>query len=218
MEHGLLLFYAAFFGLAALVVAAMLQQEKERRDAFAKTAVRLGLKFEPRADALIEEYGVLPLFSHGHTRRTANVMGSGAGDRPSAVFDYQYTVGSGKSSTTTRQTVAVFHFEGKSLPSFTLEPEGALHKLGEAFGYHDLDFQSHPGFSAAYFLKGQDQGAVRQLFQLALLAHFQQERGWQVEGGADRLAVYRSGTLVKPEELYAFVEGAARIARLFRGS
>lgn len=146
MEHALLIFCVALFALAALALAAALSQEKERRNAFAHAAVRLGMQFELRADALIEEYGVLPLF-----------------------------------------------------------------------GYRDVGFEHQPGFSEVYCLRGQDEPAMRQLFQPALLARLQQAPGWHVEGHEDRLAVYRAGRLVKPEGLFGFVEETARVAQIFRG-
>jgi hypothetical protein len=218
MGHTLLIFCVALFALAAFALYAALSQEKERRNAFAHAAVRLGMQFELRADALIEEYGVLPLFSQGHSRHVANVLRGGGGDRPAAVFDYQYTTGGGQRSTTSRQTVAVFTLAGLPLPSFTMEPEGALQKLGELFGYRDVDFEHQPGFSEVYFLRGQDEPAMRQLFQPALLAHLQQMPGWHIEGHEDRLAVYRAGRRVKPEGLFEFVEETARVAQIFRGA
>lgn len=216
MEYTLPIFYAALFVLAAIALYAAVSQEKERRAAFAQAAARLGMRFELRADALIEEYGALPLFGQGHSRRVTNVLRDGGGDRPASVFDYQYTVGTGNSSTTHRQTVAVFRFPDLSLPSFTLEPEGALQRLAELFGYQDVDFERHPGFSRAYCLRGKDAEAMRRLFQPTLLAHLQQMTGWHVEGYADRLAVYRGGQRVKPEAVFTFVEGTARVAQLFR--
>ena len=210
-----LLFYVALFVLAAFALATAVSQEKDRNETFAKAALRVGMRYEPRHDALIEEYGILPLFSQGHSRRTANVLTGSTGDRPAAVFDYHYTTGSGKGASTHARTAAVFHLDGSALAAFTMEPEGALQRLTELFGYKDVDFEHQPEFSRAYFLRGQDVEAMRRLFQPALLAQLQQMTGWRVEGTGDRLAVYR-GERVKPEELPMFIEQTARIAQLFR--
>ena len=212
------IFCVTLFVLAAFALYVAISQEKERREAFAQAALRLGMRFELRANALIEEYGALPLFGRGHSRHVTNVVRDGGSDRPAAVFDYQYTVGGGKHSSTHRQTVAVFRFPGMSLPNFTLEPEGALQKLGELFGYRDVDFEHQPGFSEVYFLRGRDEQAMRRLFQPALLAHLQQKPGWHIEGYADQLVVYRAGQRVNPKELFTFVEETARIAQLFRSA
>ena len=208
--------YPAFFALVAAGVIGSFYQEKRRREALAKAALRLGCTFAPRADELTSEYGGLPLFSRGHSRRATNVLRGGGGDRPDAAFDYRYTIGSGKSSTTYRQTVAVFRLTGAALPAFTMAPEHMLHRLGELFGYRDIDFEHQEGFSRAYFLRGKDEAAVRRLFQPALPAFFQQEQGWSVEGGAEQLVVYRAGQRAKPEDLQRFMDTAVRMAGLFK--
>ena len=43
-----------------------------------------------------------------------------------------------------------------NLPTFLLEPENILHKIGEIFGGGDIDFPESPVFSSKYLLKGSD--------------------------------------------------------------
>lgn len=206
-------------GFAALVLAgwgAYSYAERRRREALSGLAMRLGLHFEATTQQLPgEEYGPLPLFTRGYSKCAKNVLRSSTGDAPLALFDYQYTIGSGKNSSTHNQTVAVFRLSGKTLPWFTMAPEHIFHKLGAIFGYHDIDFTNQEEFSRAYFLRGKDEQAIRALFQPPVLAFFARHPGWMVEGGSDHLLLYRSGKRIKPDQTRQFLDETSRIAQVF---
>jgi len=40
------------------------------------------------------------------------------------------------------------------LPFFELKPENTFHKIGQVFGYQDIDFEAFPNFSKGYLLRG----------------------------------------------------------------
>jgi hypothetical protein len=210
--------YFALFMLAALWIAALVTQDRDRQEIFKKTAQRLGLRYEPSANELIEAYGVLPLFGRGRERLTSNVIQGGSSERPEAVFDYQYTLEGGKEDSAIRQTVAVFRLDGMNLPHFTLEPQGTAFPIEGLFGYGDIDFLQEQQFSNVYHLRGQDVVHVQQCFQPNVLTQLLQEPGWHVEGADNRLVVYHPMDRVKHEELAAFIEGASRIARILCGT
>jgi hypothetical protein len=204
------------FAVVGVVFAVHAHLEKRRREALSRMALRLGFSFTPNSrETPGEAYGTLPLFTRGHSRGARNVVEGVASGHHTRIFDYQYTVGSGKHSSTHRQTVVAFHLAGNSLPEFSMEPEHVFHKIGEAFGYKDIDFAHHPEFSKGYFLRGKDEQAIRTLFQPSLLTLFNRQKGWNVEGGGDRLIVYQWSKRAKPEETGRFLEEAIRIAGLF---
>ena len=86
-------------------------------------------------------------------RNTLHCIGSG----------FAYTIGSGKSRRTRRQTVAVMHRRSGRLTPFQLRPEGLFEKIVQSLGGQDIDFVDRPGFSRRYVLQGDDEAAIRAL-------------------------------------------------------
>jgi hypothetical protein len=190
------------------------QMEKQRTEALAAAAQGMGFAFEPEGDVeVMKGFGDLPLYGRGHSKRVRNVMTGKAGERDVKLFDYRYTTGSGKNSHTWSQTVAVFPQGAAGLPDFLLAPENILHKIGQVFGYQDIDFDASPDFSSHYLLRGSDETAIRSAFGAEALAYFGQERGWHVEVAAGNVGIYRSDKRCKPEELPAFREQVSAVLR-----
>jgi len=86
------------------------------------------------------------------------------------------------------------------LPSFILRPENLFHKIGESFGYRDIDFDSHPVFSKQYLLRAADEQACRGLFTKGILDHYDQRAGLSTEGDGDSLLFYRASKRVPLKE------------------
>jgi hypothetical protein len=129
---------------------------KKRTEALRGLAEELGFSFEPKSDnSLLSQFGGFHLFTQGHGKKVQNLMQSDASDVRAAVFDYRYTVGSGKHQQTYKQTVLYFQTNELALPHFVLRPESFWHKIGKLFGYQDIDFEANPTFSKHYLLRGQ---------------------------------------------------------------
>jgi len=93
-----------------------------------------------------------------------------AGGIKTAVFDYLYITGSGRSTVRHFQTVVYLEPANLALPYFSLRPEGWMTKVLSAFGYQDIDFGQRPEFSRQYILRGQDEPAIRQTFNESVLS------------------------------------------------
>jgi hypothetical protein len=200
-------------GMTLLVVIVLASRHLDRRrsQALEQAALRLGMAFQAEGDPLeIYEFRGLPLFQRGRSRKLKNVASAGN----ERFFGYSYTTGSGKSSSTHVQTVAVFS-TSRSLPRFELRPEGFLGRIGSVFRGRGIGFEEDPGFSRAGRLKGPDETAIRQLFQPALRQQLAGEAGWSVEGDGHWLALYRHSKRIRPDQLVEFIESARRIAALF---
>ena len=135
-----------------------------------------------------------------------------------AIFDYRYTTGSGKNSTTSKQTVIYFRSPTLDLPHFAVRPEGIFHKIGGAFGYQDIDFQAHPQFSQMYLLRGNDEPRIRELFGEERIAFFESHPKISVEGADNQLVFYRRRKRSKPEGVRQFMDEGFRVFTLFGGS
>ncbi|MGH9944162.1 MAG: hypothetical protein ACRD9R_17595 [Pyrinomonadaceae bacterium] len=155
-------------------------------------------------------------FSTGHSKEIRNLIhGEREGTRV-AVFDFDYTVGHGKSRTTYSQTILVLESEKLGLPFFSMRPENFLHRIAGAFGYQDIDFAQRPGFSGFYLLRGQNELHIREAFAERVLAYYEQNPGLSTDGGGQRLLCYRQNSKVPPEQLRQFVEWGLGLAKLFQ--
>jgi hypothetical protein len=178
-----------------------------------------GLTYEEKSPDLLEAgFTGLHLFKQGRGKRARNVLRGSVGGADGIVFDYHYTTGGGQSSSHHQQTVAVFALAEASPPEFELRPEHVFHKLGSAFGYQDLDFESHPEFSKAYVLRGPDESDLRRHFAAPLLRFFEKHRGWSVECGGGWLVAYRHRKRVRPGELRRFLRECGEIRKTAAGA
>ena len=183
------------------------RMEKKRTEQFALISAKLKLNFFPKgSSSLFERLKTFHLFSKGRSRKIKNLMEGEANKVELAIFDYQYTTGGGEHSHTYRQTILFFRSPKLYLPDFSLRPENVFHKIGGAFGYKDIDFETHPIFSKSYLLRGDNEAAIRGLFNNKLLNFIQSQQKISIEGSGDQLIFYRNKNRVKPEEVESFME------------
>jgi hypothetical protein len=191
-------------GVIAVVlvgIGAAMWYEKKRREELASLAEELGLAFQPEGDAqLHRQVGTFALFSQGGARKINNLILGETDEVKIALFDYQFTTGSGKQKQTHRQTVASLQSPSLKCPPFSMRPEGMFDKIGGAFGMQDIDFESHPLFSSMFLLKG-DETQVRKFFTPEVLSFFETQKGISVEARPGALIFYRARTRVKPAEM-----------------
>jgi hypothetical protein len=130
------------------IVLVLYLQEKKRTEAMSVVAAEMGLPFYAQGDAsLIHELANFPLFSEGRSKKIKNMLHGETSDVEVGVFDYQYTIRSGKHSHTYKQTVAYFRSPELDCSEFALRPEKLFDKIGGVLGFQDIDFESHPRFS-----------------------------------------------------------------------
>ena len=217
VELELALLIIGILAVVGVIIFATHRLEKARSIRFQAVADELGLQFYPNGDTAIQNaIGQLRLFNQGHGRKTRNMLSGRTEDVDLAIFGYRYKTGSGKHQHTHQQTVISFRSPHLSLPEFELRPEHMFHKIGQAFGYEDIDVDSHPEFSKRYVLRSRNEGAIRDLFTPEILEFFESQKGVSVEGTQDRLIYYRAGKRIDPEEVRSFMEEGFRVYGLFK--
>ena len=206
-------------GIVALIAGAIWLAsylEKKRTEKMRAAADSLGLTFEAeQAHEMIQALAHFPLFQAGHSKRVRNVIAGSEGGVDFKLFDYRYTTGHGKNSHTWIQTVLLMRSSRLTLPPFTLRPENIFHKIGSAFGYQDIDFDSHPTFSKKYLLRGEIEPEIRNVFAPHVLDYFEQNHNLTVEGVQGELLFYKGMRRLKPEELRPLIDDGIRVHGLF---
>ena len=203
--------------LIGLIVFLVRKHEKARTEQFEGIAHKLALEFYPTGDPAVQDaHSHLHLFKQGRHRTMKNLICGRNDDVTLAIFGYRYITGSGKNQRTHSQTVFSFQSAKLSLPEFEIRPEHIFHKIGQAFGYKDIDFSSHPEFSKRYVLRGGDDSAVHSCFTPERLSFFETQEGINVEASEDRLIYYKASKRIKPEALSEFMEEGSRLYALFK--
>jgi hypothetical protein len=191
--------------------------EKKRTEALNVVAAEIGLGFSAtQDDNLLARMQVFSLFNKGHSRKMRNVMKAEGESTTLAIFDYQYTTGSGKHQHCHSQTVVSVESDSLCLPRFTLWPEGLLSKLGAMVGAQDIDFDEHPEFSKSFVLKGDDESAIRDFLDIEKLEFFAERKGAYMETAADRFVYFR-GKRRKPEQIRELMTAGYTAYAMFGG-
>jgi hypothetical protein len=203
--------------IAVLLILYRRKQARARTQIMQAAAAQLGWTFSAAAP-----WNYLPgldrftLFSQGHNKEIRNMMYGQASGIKTAVFDYLYITGSGRSAARHYQTVVYLEPANLALPYFSLRPEGWMTKVLSAFGYQDIDFGQRPEFSAQYVLRGQDEPAIRQTFNDGVLSFYESYPGTCTDAGGNQLFLFRSGYEFQPQEIQSYVGLALQAAKLLR--
>jgi hypothetical protein len=173
----------------------------------------------------IDEYGLInllrdfQLFKKGIGRRIKHLLTKEFPDSGLKVylFDYQYTVSTGKTSVTYYQTVFYTSTKDMGLPRFYLKPENLLHTIGSWLGKNDIDFDDFPDFSKSYYLTGEDEYLIRRTFTEQVIKFFEKNPGWSVEGLNYFMIFYQERKRITPEQMRFFKDKGFEIFELFKG-
>jgi hypothetical protein len=209
-------FIPYFIGFVACAMLIKYIYEKKRTEALMQIAKQMSFSFSTVGKALTEQkHQRFQLFSKGHSKKIKNEMSGSRNGMDVSVFGYQYTVGHGKNSNTYTQTVVSMTCSSLNLPIFELKPENTFHKIGQVFGYQDIDFEAFPNFSKNYLLRGSSESKIRQLFTPNIIRFFEKNKNTFIEAEKDTLIFYQSSKRCKPEEIAQFVDEGQRIQALF---
>ncbi|HEY0404709.1 MAG TPA: hypothetical protein VGC89_03215, partial [Pyrinomonadaceae bacterium] len=85
-----------------------------------------------------------------------------------------------------------------------------------ALGYQDIDFVNHPTFSSKYLLRGPDEPAIRNAFNEAALAYYENNLKLCTDGGGNEIFFYRQNVRVEPHNVRALLDWGLNMLGLFQ--
>ena len=194
-----------------------------RANAMEKVANELGLTFTPK-----DHFGLIPQlqgfdlfdrergrwFNHG---KITNVMRGWVGETQVYLFDYSYTVSTGKTTKTVTQTVFFANDKNWFLPNFHLKPERWWHTLQKNLGLDsDINFEENPEFSEKFWLKGDFEELIRQQFTPELQGFLTERPPAQLEGTNYYLIGYKPKKKMEPDEALWFYRHCLEIVALLQ--
>ena len=87
------------------------------------------------------------------------------------------------------------------IPDFSLEPEGLFSKFSELVGGKDIDFVEYPIFSKKYYLKSENEPAVREFFSGGIIKFLENREAMHIECHKNKLLIYRKRDLMDAYEI-----------------
>jgi carbonic anhydrase len=191
--------------------------ERERTKRIEELAQSLGFPFRHTPTAADSDLPIgCYLAETGRDPAVSNVLEvSRADELDFVLFEYEYTVGYGRSRHTTHQTIARMRSPLLKLPPFLLFPETIFSKIAVVFGQTDVNFEDSPEFSDQYILRGGDEAALRAIFSPALRQALTPLNHLTIEGADDVLFIFRTDRRIKPEDLVSHIEEDKKILALF---
>jgi hypothetical protein len=174
----------------------------ERLEDFKACANSLGWTLQPS-----DEFGMIKwlldfkLFKEGTRNKITPLIIRENDDLEfTCMFDYIYTISTGKSSVTYRQTVYFRYSKLLALPHFVMVPEKWYHRVGTYFGMQDIDFIEYPEFSQNYLLRGADEDYIRYHFNHPEMIRFFDAQGFYSMEGMNYLMILYVNNVVLPTE------------------
>jgi hypothetical protein len=217
-----------FIGIVVLLVLGFILSrwlEKRRTDAWRRVAEMLGLPFIGVHNLLLNRCPGFKVFSQGENERFYNAIEGETDNIRITIGDYSYRkLTGGRTGNNTRarrrvQTVCVLESNSLDAPHCYLRPQRAvLDKLGAMFGGQDLDFSEDKAFSNAYVLQGDNETAIRELFDPQVRAWFADHRDerFQFEARGNLLVLYY-GKKRDPEDARQCIQQALEVVKLLAG-
>lgn len=189
-------------GVVAIIVVVLVLgylSARKRREAMAAAAGRLGLRFQPRKNrGLARQYRFLDKLRQGSNRYAFNILSGSYQGHDVMLFDYHYQTGSGKD--THHHYFSFFILQlPMSFPELVIDKEGFFSKIAQAFGYDDIDFESHE-FSRKFCVRSADKKFAYDVCNGRMIEYLLSNNDLSIEIEGDSLAISFSRRLA-PEHI-----------------
>jgi len=190
-----------------------------RVEDFRACANALEWTFKPEDKTMLPWLLDFKLFKDGMKKQVKPVILKEEEDLSfTCLFDYAYTISTGKSSQTFNQTVFFRYSKALALPHFLMVPERWYHRIGIYFGMQDIDFIAYPEFSKNYLLKGEDEDYIRHHFNNPeMMRFFGLQNFYSMEGMNYLMVLYINNKILPREQMMQLVRIGNTLHNYFKG-
>ncbi len=166
---------------------------RKRREAMAALAARLGLRFDPGKNRnLARRYRFLDKLRAGSNRYAFNILSGTYKSHEVTLFDYHYETHSTDSKGHRHTHHHYFSFFvlrlPVSFPELVICREGVFSKIAQAFGYDDIDFESHE-FSRTFCVRSKDKKFAYDVCNARIIEYLLSNTDLTIEIDHDALAI-----------------------------
>jgi len=193
---------------------------KRRREEMVALANRLGWTYQAGNDRMLPtRYAGFKFLERGSDRYAYNVLAGNFHDRAACAFDYHYethsTDSKGKRTTHHHHCSVVVLETGLPLKPLSIRPEGFFDRVGEFFGFDDIDFESTE-FSRAFHVWSPDRAWAFDVIHQETMEYLLGAPRFSIELLGPRVFVYQASCFSVPEFQSALALAAGVIDRLPR--
>ncbi len=169
-----------------------INSEKKLTQKYEKISAQLGLGYAQEVQ-LPQEVVQNPLINKGFMPRASHCLKGRYGTTDILVFNYHFEEVSGNEGDEYLRTPIVFSLSKVELPDFYLRPRPIAERI---FKKRGLQFLDDPDFFKRYFLSGDDEQAVRELFTTRIRKLFKEmNRHWAVSASKGYMVMYADGKM-----------------------
>ena len=199
-----------FIVLVVVLVVYGFYAAAQRRKALAAWARSKGLSFDQSKDYSFEErFGDFDCLSQGDSDHYAyNIMSGQWSARPILAFDYHYethsTDSKGRRTSSSHYFSAVVITSDIPLKPLYIRREGFFDKIGQFFGFDDIDFESAE-FSRKFYVKSPDKRWAYDVIHTRTMEHLLASANFSIRFDRAHVIAWRSRTN-KPADFEAAAE------------
>lgn len=187
--------------ILALAIHSYYQSEQRKQELLA-LATRLGWQFTPGKDRGFDARYGFEALQKGSNRYAYNVLRGPHANHQACCFDYHYetysTDSKGNRKTHHHYFSAVVLDTALPLKPLFLRPEGFFDRVGELFGFDDIDFESAQ-FSREFFVKADDRKWAFDVIHQATMEYLLTAPRFTIEFAGPRVIACRSSTFSPAE-------------------
>jgi len=236
MNSNILLGISIILAVFSLFFYLVYAYEKKRSKLMHATANKLGLQFDAKPDDKeSNKYLSTYLFSIGQNEGIINRIWGKENTDNIAIFEHKYNIPSGEGSSSTKHTVVALEKNDNVLPSFLLRPcetrtssttNQLLGKIGGMLedavtrapqkntNFKEIKLSTTDSFSEKYYLSGEKEAEVKNLFNSEVLDFLEKEADFHIENQGDIFLCYYKSTRFSAKEIPAFIETAKTLHKL----
>ena len=187
--------------------------DKKRREIMTTFANEIGLDYRAGVDnSLLRRFSGFRIFATGRAKKVKNLIYGASDEETMCIFDFQYSVGSGKNQSVHRQTVISIESEHFMVPAFVLKPGGFFSRSNSVPGMSTVEFDMYPDFARRQILQTSDEETIKRIFDDRMIRYFE-ENSFCIEATTGKMVCYIPKRSFRLEEMRLFMEKAFEIYR-----
>lgn len=175
-------------------------------------------KFSPQEIRNAVKYEDFPIQKGGNILYEEHILEKKLSSCVAVVSDITLTEGAIHAKTDTQITVLYLTETGCNIPDFALEPEGLWSSFSELVSGKDIDFQNYPVFSEKYYLRSENEEAVRTFFSEPIIRFLEKNDGKHIECHNNTLLLYSERDLLPTPEITKLISFAEEFIKVVNDS
>jgi hypothetical protein len=190
------------------VIAYAIYTAAQRRKELAAWAAKRGLAFSPqKVRDMDDRFPAYKCLRQGHSRYAHNIMAGEMQGLTVTAFDYHYATGSGKNRRTHHFSAIIAGSPHPLKPLF-IRREHMFDKVGEFFGWDDIDFESAE-FSREFFVKSSDRRWAYDVIHQGMMEYLLKAPKCSIQFDTSSLMVWKKRRFKPAEfdEVFGIIKG-----------